>query len=74
MQPLKDLIDLAQPVCDCVGFFVWKIHMYVKVSTIKRIIFSSLCRDDDVFKSVSTRAPGSRATYHLTDFGETLPV
>ena len=73
MQSLKDLIDLAQPVFDCVGFFVWKIHMYVKVSTIKRII-SSLCRDDDVFKSVSTRAPGSRATYHLTDFSETLPV
>ena len=26
------------------------------------------------FKSVSTRAPGSRATCHLTDFYETLPV
>ena len=26
------------------------------------------------FKSVSTRAPGSRATCHLTDFNETLPV
>ena len=25
-------------------------------------------------KSVSTRAPGSRATCHLTDFSETLPV
>ena len=24
MQPLKDLIDLAQPVCDCVGFFCVK--------------------------------------------------
>ena len=48
--------------------------MYVKVSTIKKELFSSLCRDDDVFKSVSTRAPGSLATYHLTDFSETLPV
>ena len=26
------------------------------------------------FKSVSTRVPGSRATCHLTDFIETLPV
>ena len=26
------------------------------------------------FKSVSTRAPGSRATCHLNDFNETLPV
>ena len=26
------------------------------------------------FKSVSTSAPGSRATCHLTDFNETLPV
>ena len=25
-------------------------------------------------KSMSTRAPGSRATCHLTDFNETLPV
>ena len=29
---------------------------------------------DHAFKSVSTRAPGSRATCHLTDFNETLPV
>ena len=27
-----------------------------------------------LFKSVSTRVPGSRATCHLTDFNETLPV
>ena len=27
-----------------------------------------------LFKSVSTRAPGSRATCHLTDFNENLPV
>ena len=27
-----------------------------------------------ILKSVSTRAPGSRATCHLTDFNETLPV
>ena len=26
-----------------------------------------------MFKSMSTRAPSSRATCHLTDFSETLP-
>ena len=36
-----------------------------------------LFNDDRVkicIKSVSTRAPGSRATCYLTDFNETLPV
>ena len=48
----------------CVGTFVLvRLCWYVCVAKLWAIV-----------KSVSTRAPGSRATCHLTDFNETLPV
>ena len=51
--------EVSQLAVDCVQF---SSRLYLTV------LFSIR------FKSVSTRAPGSRATCHLTDFNETLAV
>ena len=67
MQSLNDLIDLAQPVFDCVGFFCVK-NTYACEGINDKKNYFLLC----VAMMMSVRA--CRATYHLTDFSETLPV
>ena len=57
-------------------FITPEIKQLIKTATAgkKRRVKQTTNSAEALFKSVSTRAPGSRSTCRLTDFNETLPV